>query len=251
MNPPTMPWTSSVGRAHTRSSTVIARLAGELRRADLVLEKFLFVERQRGPAVFFRGRRRRDVVVDAGNLDVAVGVLELREQSPPARRSRWAPRRRTCPNADPAPDRALRSRCRSGRAGRCTASGCLRRTARYRRPARHRPSAWRDFPRRTWRWTAPPTSSSPSIRNFTFTGSVPFTANSASMALMWHVHLALVVGRAARVDVAVAHGRLEGRRDPFIQRIGRLHVVMPVAQHGRLAGRVQPVGVDQRMLRRS
>ena len=35
-----------------------------------------------------------------------------------------------------------------------------------------------------------------------------------------HVHLALVVGRAARVEVAVAHGRLKGRRDPFLQRIG-------------------------------
>ena len=31
----------------------------------------------------------------------------------------------------------------------------------------------------------PLTSSSPSIRNFTFTGNLPFTANRASMALMW------------------------------------------------------------------
>ena len=29
-----------------------------------------------------------------------------------------------------------------------------------------------------------------------------------------HVHLAFVVGRAARVEIAVAHGGLEGRRDP-------------------------------------
>ena len=32
---------------------------------------------------------------------------------------------------------------------------------------------------------APPTSSSPSTRNFTFTGRVPLTWRSASMALMW------------------------------------------------------------------
>ena len=63
------------------------------------------------------------------------------------------------------------------------------------------------------------------------------------------VHLALVVGRAARVDVAVANRRLEGRRDPFIQGIGRLHIVVPVAQNGRFPGRVQPIGVDQRMPR--
>ena len=62
-----------------------------------------------------------------------------------------------------------------------------------------------------------------------------------------HVHLALVVGRAAGVDVAVAQGGLKRRRVPYFQRIGRLNVVMPVAQHGGLAGSVQPVGVNQRM----
>ena len=43
-------------------------------------------------------------------------------------------------------------------------------------------------------------------------------------------HLALVVGGAAGVDIAVAAGRLERRRKPFGQRIGRLHVVMAVDQ---------------------
>ncbi len=65
-----------------------------------------------------------------------------------------------------------------------------------------------------------------------------------------HVHLALVVGGAARVDVAVADGRLEGRRMPQLQRIGRLDVVVAVAQHGGLAGGVEPVGIDQRVARR-
>ena len=35
---------------------------------------------------------------------------------------------------------------------------------------------------------------------------------------------------------------------PYIQRIGRLHVVVAVEQHGRFARRMQPVGVDQRMI---
>ncbi len=60
-------------------------------------------------------------------------------------------------------------------------------------------------------------------------------------------HLALVVDRAARVEVAVALGGLEGRREPLVERIGGLHIVVAVEEHGGLAGGVQPVGVDQRM----
>src|SRR6185312_17227873 len=53
----------------------------------------------------------------------------------------------------------------------------------------------------------------------------------------------------ARIEIAVAHYRLKGRRDPFIQRIRRLNVVVPVAQYRRFAGSMQPVGVNQRVLR--
>jgi len=63
-----------------------------------------------------------------------------------------------------------------------------------------------------------------------------------------HVHLAFIVRRTASVNIAVAHFRLEGRAEPFTQRIGRLHVVVAVAQHGGLAGRVHPICIDQRML---
>ena len=38
-----------------------------------------------------------------------------------------------------------------------------------------------------------------------------------------------------------------GGRDPFIERFGGLHVVVRVAEHRRLAGSMQPVGVNQRM----
>ncbi len=60
-------------------------------------------------------------------------------------------------------------------------------------------------------------------------------------------HLAFVVDRAAGVDVAVALGGLEGRREPLVERVGRLHIVVTIDKHGRLAGGVQPVGIDQRM----
>ena len=61
--------------------------------------------------------------------------------------------------------------------------------------------------------------------------------------------LPFVVGRAARVNISVANRRLERRRDPFIQRIGRLNVVMAVEQQSGFAGRLQPIGVHQRMAR--
>ena len=61
-----------------------------------------------------------------------------------------------------------------------------------------------------------------------------------------HEHLALVVGGAARVDLAVADGRLERRAGPEVHGIDRLHVVVAVEQDRRLAGRVEPVAVDDR-----
>ena len=64
-----------------------------------------------------------------------------------------------------------------------------------------------------------------------------------------HVHLALVVAGSAGVEISVADGGLKRRRGPQLQRIGRLDVVMAVTQHGRLAGRVQPICIDQRMVR--
>ena len=62
-----------------------------------------------------------------------------------------------------------------------------------------------------------------------------------------HEHLALVVGGAARVDLAVADRRLERRRFPQIERIDRLHVVVAVEQDRRRARRMEPVAVDDRI----
>ena len=84
-----------------------------------------------------------------------------------------------------------------------------------------------------------------------------------------HPELALVVDRAARVDVLIALGWAplqscfaacclspltatgvlvdERRRLPLVQRLGRLHIEVRIAQRSRLAGGMQPVGVNQRM----
>src|SRR5579875_2195887 len=64
-----------------------------------------------------------------------------------------------------------------------------------------------------------------------------------------HVHLALVINGAARVKIAVAFGGLKGRRLPLVQRVGGLHVVMAIGEAGGLALGVQPVGVDKWMAR--
>ena len=51
-----------------------------------------------------------------------------------------------------------------------------------------------------------------------------------------HEDLALVVGGATRVDLAVPDGCLEWRRHPFVDRIDRLHVVVAVEEDRRLPG---------------
>ncbi len=63
----------------------------------------------------------------------------------------------------------------------------------------------------------------------------------------FHPELALVVYRTARVDVVVTLSWFEGRRNPLIQRIRRLHVIVRVAKHRRLARSMQPVGINQRV----
>ena len=63
-------------------------------------------------------------------------------------------------------------------------------------------------------------------------------------------NLALVIGRAAGKNVAVFQNRLERRRIPELERIGRLHIVMAV-DHDRAAARLMFVfRPDDRMSRR-
>jgi hypothetical protein len=59
--------------------------------------------------------------------------------------------------------------------------------------------------------------------------------------------LALVVDRASSVEVSIALRRLERRCEPLVERVRRLNIVVTVDEHGRLAGSMEPVSVDQRM----
>ena len=65
-----------------------------------------------------------------------------------------------------------------------------------------------------------------------------------------HEDLPFVVGRAARVDLVLAHGRFERRRFPEVDRIDGLHVVVAVEEDRRRAWRIQPFAVDDRVARR-
>ena len=60
-------------------------------------------------------------------------------------------------------------------------------------------------------------------------------------------HLALVVTGAAGEDATVANRWGEGRRDPLVDRVDWLDVVMAVDRHGRRAGLTEPLGGDHWM----
>ena len=60
-------------------------------------------------------------------------------------------------------------------------------------------------------------------------------------------YLPLVVSRSPCVEIAVALGGLEGGREPLVEGIGRLHIVVTIDEHCWLSGGVQPIGIDQRM----
>ncbi len=62
-----------------------------------------------------------------------------------------------------------------------------------------------------------------------------------------HEDLALVIGRAACVDLSVADSRLEWRRFPELERIDGLHVVVAVEEDGRRTLGAEPVAIDDRV----
>src|SRR5260221_13797949 len=64
-----------------------------------------------------------------------------------------------------------------------------------------------------------------------------------------NVNLALIVGGAAAVNVAVANGGFGGRSGPKMERFGGLDVIVAVKEDGGFAGRVKGLGIDQRMQR--
>ena len=60
-------------------------------------------------------------------------------------------------------------------------------------------------------------------------------------------HLAFVVGRAAGVNVAIAHGRFERGANPFVERLWGLDVVVAVAKDDGHAGDCWRLGVNERV----
>ena len=91
---------------------------------------------------------------------------------------------------------------------------------------------------------AEPTSSSPSRMTSDVDRQLAVLLQVRLDGLEVHEDLALVVGRAARVDLAVAHGGFERRRLPQLDRIDRLHVVVAVEEDRRRPFGAQPVAVD-------
>ena len=75
----------------------------------------------------------------------------------------------------------------------------------------------------------------------------PAGADQIFKSLDMHERLALVVIRASCIDGSVADLRLEGRRDPQVERIDRHHIVVAVDQHGRQLGIEYLFTVDHRM----
>jgi hypothetical protein len=71
--------------------------------------------------------------------------------------------------------------------------------------------------------------------------------------LHMHPHLPLVVHSAAGVEIPIPLCRLKRRRRPLIERLRRLHVVVPLAEYRRLRvpicprSRMKPLRIDQRM----
>lgn len=62
-----------------------------------------------------------------------------------------------------------------------------------------------------------------------------------------NVDLALVVGGAASVEIAIADLRVEGRRGPEVQGFGGLHIIVTVEKNGGLARGLERFGIDDRV----
>ena len=60
-------------------------------------------------------------------------------------------------------------------------------------------------------------------------------------------HLALVVGGPASVDLPAHDSGIKRVGVPFVDRVDRLHVVVSVEQDRRLAGRMAPFPIDERV----
>ena len=226
----------------------VAGLAEQLRNAEVLLV-LLLVERQRRPRLPLLLLQRQHIVVEARNLDAPAAVLHLREHL-------RQHERRIGHRA------AEGSRVQVGVA----ASQVDLKVHEPPEPVAHRRHAAREHPRigndDDVGFQVVLVGADEVVEmlaaDFLFALDHELHVHGQA-AVLFHVrfdrlevheHLALVVGRAARVDLAVADRRLEGRRLPQVERIDRLHVVVPVKQNRRRLRRAEPVAVDDRIARR-
>ena len=225
----------------------IAALARQFRRTDLGPQELVCIEWQALPACFLGGRRGLNVVVDAGETDHALGVFDLGQQLDEAEdgvRGGAAVQARVQVARRPAGLHFQVNQPAQPDAQGWHPLGIERGVGNQRRVGPQLLRVLGHIPR---------DRGAPNLlfalhQELEVDGERSVDGAQRLDRLDMHVHLSLVVGRAARVQVAVPHGGFEGRADPGFQRIGRLDVVVPVAQDGGFARRTQPVGVDQGVL---
>ena len=172
-----------------------------------------------------------DAIVEARHGDVAVGVVQRREHRQPARVSDLA-RLPPC-----------RPECRSLAAPATVTSSADEAAARHRHRwpvgAPHRAVGRDDqVAREALAHAARPAAQNAGCRTpprprssiLMLTGRRPAVFTNASTTRIGISTGPLSSETAARIEAAVADGRLERRCDPFFERIGRLHIVVAVDQ---------------------
>ena len=242
VNPASRPLTSSVGLAHVRSSVVIAALAEELRRAQLLAVARL-VERQLLPLRAFLVAKGPHGIVEAGNLHAAAAILHLRQdlrqhhrriRHGPAKRSRMEVALRAA-QIDLAVDEAAEP------------IADRRHAAIEHRRIRDHDDVGGEL---ALMGLDEVVEVGGADLLFALEDDLHVDRELAGLlqvrldGLEVHEHLSLVVGRSARVDLAVADRRLKGRRLPQLDRVDRLHVVVAVEEDRRRAFGAQPVAID-------
>ena len=248
VKPPSRPLTSKVGRPQTRSSVDVSALPEQFRRAELLAIAGL-VERQLLELRPLLVAQRPHVVVEAGDLDAAALVLHLREDL----------REHHGGIGDRAAERAgMQIALRAAQIDLEVDEAAQAVADRGDAAVEHR--RVRDHHDVGGEFVLVGLDEVVEIGGPDFFLALEDDADVHRQAavllqmrldgLEVHEDLALVVGGAARVDLAVADRRLEGRRLPQVDRIDGLDVVVAVEEDRRRPLRCHPVAIDDRVARR-
>ena len=222
------------------------RLTGQLRRPHLMLPVLLLVERQLPPGLKLRLGRLLDPVIEPRNRNMSILALQLRNHlrqrhkrirrrspiHPRVQIRRRAPRLKlridhpAQPNAQRRQIRRKHLRIRNQRSIGLQLVSMLAHE-------RGNPLASNLFLA---------LDNHPHIHR-----QLPIGLHHRLQRLHMHPHLSLVVHRTARINIPVALLGLKRRRLPLLQRLRRLHIVVPIEQHRRPSSGMQPVRIHQRM----